>query len=257
MEEMNLIGMEQVKQELSELVRLENVYRKGKARLPNFLIMLDPGDGQTYTTEAITDVLAEHRLREFHGLDEYLEYRTDGTLLNLKWIFSNIEDNAIYDNEYKGVISMDVSKMANVQNEYQMKYLEEQLARVSRAATVILYCAADLGKKGESLVRRLCAAVENVKVIEHVGYSSRELAEMTVRNIQKRGIEVCDKDRTVKVLSGIVEHREVKTAKEAIALAEELVFYADYSKPVPVLELGKTRDFVRSSRYGHSCKEVM
>ena len=45
----------------------------------------------------IFKILAEYKLREFHGLDEYLEYKPDGSKASIDWMFSDIEDNAIYD----------------------------------------------------------------------------------------------------------------------------------------------------------------
>lgn len=246
MEEMKLIGMHGIKKEIAKILACEKVYQKTNARIPHFIIMLDAGNGQTYVTEAITDVLVDHALRDFHGIDEYLEYKTDGTLANIKWIFSDIDDNAIYDNEYKGVVAMDISKMAGVQNEYQMKYFEEKLVKVAETATIILYCATTLGRRGETLIRRVSNSMKDVRMIEPEAYTAYDLAEMILQNILERGILVADEEKMVKLLEEFVQQSGIKTAKNAVAIAERLVFYADYSKAVPVLSLGETGNFKKN-----------
>ena len=243
MEDMKLIGMDGVKALLLDIVRNQEAYRRGKASIPNMIIMMNPRNGQTYTTEAITDVLAEYKLREFHGLDEYLEYKPDGSKASVDWMFSDIEDNAIYDNRYKGVVSVDVSKLVNVLNQYQMKCFEENIRRVAECATVIIYCATDLGVKGEKLVNRLRKVLDKVKVIDCYDFTSRDYAEMIVQNVLDRGIEVKDEEKIIKVLGEVVSNKEVSRAQDAIHLAEQLVFYADYSKNIPVLSFGKTKAF--------------
>lgn len=251
MNDMRLIGMDDVKSILSEIVKTGDVYKRGKACVPNLIIMMDPGNGQTYTTEAITDTLSEFGLREFHGLDEYLEYKPDGSKAGVDWMFSDIEDNAIYDNGYKGVVSVDVSQLASVLNQYQMKCFEENIRRVSENATVILYCSTKLGVKGDKLVNRLKEVLDNVKVIRPYLFTPKEYAEMIVQNILDRGIEVKDEEKIIKVLGEVVSDKAVSCAKDAIRLAEQLVFYADYTMAVPTLSFGKTEDF--KSEF---CKEI-
>lgn len=243
MEDMRLIGMDNVKALLSDIMRDKDAYKRGKASIPNMIIMMDPGNGQTYTTEAITDILSEYKLREFHGLDEYLEYKPDDSKASVDWMFSDIEDNAIYDNGYRGVVSVDVSRLVNVINQHQMKCFEENIRRVAEHSTVIIYCATDLGLKGEKLVNRLKDALDKVKVIDRYDFTPSDYAEMIVQNVLDRGIEVKDEEKIIKVLGDVVSDKEVRCAKDAIRLAEQLVFYADYSKDIPVLSFGKTEDF--------------
>lgn len=197
------------------------------------------------------NLIGMDKLRKFHSLDEYLEYKTDGTLPNVKWIFSDIDNNAIYDNDYKGVISIDIAGMVSVQNEYQMKYFEEHLAEVAEIATIVIYCPTLLGKKGEILIIHLCKVIGNANLIDYVEYTSGDFSEMIVQNIVERGIKVLDRDKMIKVLSDIVTHKEIKRVKDAVMLAEKFVFYADYSNDVPTLDFGKAKDF--KNNY---CKEM-
>ena len=53
MEDMKLIGMDGVKALLLDIVRNQEAYRRGKASIPNMIIMMNPRNGQTYTTEDV------------------------------------------------------------------------------------------------------------------------------------------------------------------------------------------------------------
>ncbi len=253
MEMEKVIGMTNIKMEMNSLLVHSDAYKKGGANVPNYYITMEEGNGQTHVTEAITDLLANHKLREFHGLDEFLEYRTDGTLSNIKWIFADIDDNAVYDNGYKGVVAIDVTKLVNNQNGYEMKYFEEHISLLSKTATIILYCSKTTGLKAEKLRTRLCDVIGNdkVKIIEEYKYSSLEYAQMVICNIEERGIKVPNKNRIIKVLSEVITDKEVKNAKSAVELAEKLVFYADYSGIIPVLDFGEAKNFKENF-----CKEA-
>lgn len=232
---MDFIGLNDIKDILTQMTKQGDVYRKGRVTIPHMIIMMDPGNGQTYTTETITDILSTYHLRDFHGLDEYLEYKLDGSKSNLEWVFSDIKDNAIYENYYKGVVSIDVSQLAKVLNEYQMKYFEENIKKVSEHATVILYCSTKLGVKGDKLVERLKDVLHPVRVIPAHIYTNDEYVQIIINNIMDRGIEISNKERMIRKLENIVSAREITSVKDALRLAEELVYHADYSKDIPVL----------------------
>lgn len=243
MEKNRMIGMDPVKKMLSELVKYKEIYRRGNVQIPHMIIQMAPGNGQTYTTEAITDVLSEYKLREFRGLDEYLEYKPDESKTAIEWMFSDIEDNAIYENSYKGVVSVDVSGLVNVMNQYQMKYFEENIEKVAKNATVILYCSPNLGAKGDKLMHRLNEVLDRSKILDLYVFTPEDYAEMIVQNVEDRGIVVKDKKKVTQVLSEIVFEKEIASAKDAVHLAEQLIFYADYTREPPVLSFGKAENF--------------
>lgn len=246
MELSKVIGMESIKAEMEKLIKNINAYKKGGARIPNYIINLDAGNGQTLATEIITDILVDNKLREFHGLDEYLEYKPDGSMADIKLMFADIEDNAVYDNGYKGVVSIDVTKLVNVQNGYEMKYFEEHIKKVSETATIIIYCSSILGIKGTKLKERISNIIGNVREINVSEYTSENFANMVIQNITERGISISEANKVVKVLSEVISKNEVKSAKEAVELAEKLVFYADYSGLKPILNFGKANDFKKN-----------
>ncbi len=251
MEMERVVGMTGVKNELASLVDNVDAYTKGGAKVPHFFIYIESGNGQTLATEVITDLLARYKMREFHGLDEFLEYKVDGTLRNLKWIFADIDDNSVYDNGYKGVVAIDISKLVKNLNGYEMKYFEEHLAIVAETATIILFCTKNAGIKGDKLRDKLCELIGNVKIVDEYIYSSNDFAQMITQNILDRGIQIRNLDKAVNVFSKISEAKNVSSAKEAIALAEKIVFYADYSGGIPTIDFVEDKDFVKNY-----CKEM-
>ena len=226
---LDFYGVDGVMDEMKNILRDKLVYTNRVASLPNF-ILLDGGDGQTYITEVITDMLVSNKLRDFNGLDEYVEYKPEGALPYIKWMFSDIEDNAIYGNEYKGVVSIDVSRLVNYQNEYQVEYFLTHLKRVAKHATLILFCDTTLGEKGERLISTLRKTLAKVDVISVEKKSSRDYACIIAQNIIDRGIE-----NTVA--------RDINSVREAIACSEKLAFGADYSVKPPLLTIKATQKF--------------
>lgn len=239
MEMGKLIGMTEAKGVLERIVKNSDAYKKGKAKVPNFFITMEPGDGQTTLTETITDLFENNRLREFHGLDDYKEYKLDGTMQNLKVVFADIRDNAVYENDYKGVVSFDVTRLSNNTSSYEMRYFEENLVKVAETATIIIYCSKQAGSKREKIKERICNLIDNVEVIEEYQYSPNDFAKIVVQKISERGIAISEEKELVETISEVILDKEIKTVKESIALVDSFVFYADYSGKIPVLELDK------------------
>lgn len=247
---LDFYGIDGVMDEMQNILRDKQVYTNRVANLPNFIILLDEGDGQTYITEVITDILVNNKLRDFNGLDEYLEYKPDGALPYIKWMFSDIEDNAIYGNEYKGVVSIDVSRLVNYQNEYQMEYFMTHLKIVVKSATVILYCDTNLEKKGERMIATLRKTLAKSDVISVDKKSSHDYARIIAQNIIDRGIDIQDKEGVVKILECTVA-RDINSVREAIDWSEKLAFGADYSIKPPLLTIKAAQKFGNTN-----CKEV-
>ena len=106
---MNLVGLESLKTAMSEIVSKADAYRKGGTKVPHVVMNLTHENGQSIVANYITSVLYENRLRKFCGLDILLEYRVDGNLRKMKRIFEEIASNAVYTNEYDGVVALEIS----------------------------------------------------------------------------------------------------------------------------------------------------
>ncbi len=231
-----LIGMESLKSAMSEIVSRADAYRKGKAQVPHVMMNLTQDNGQSITANYITSVLYDHGLRKFGGLDTLLEYRLDGSLSQMKEVFASIASNAVYTNEYEGVVAIDISALSEYANEYQVDYFVEQIGSVAGHATVIIYYDASRGKKMQVIKDKVRRALGNCIDVPVTPYSRKDYSQIVVQNILDRGIEIDRRNDLENVLGRVVDLYNVSNAKQALAVAEELVFCADYSHFTPRID---------------------
>ncbi len=230
---MKLVGFEGLKKQMSEIKRKADAYRKGGARVPNIFMNLTPDNGQSSVADYIASVFYDNNLRKFCGLDILLEYRLDGTLRQMEHIFEDIESNAVYTNEYEGVVAIDISRLSEFINESQVDYFVEHIEKVAQKATVIIYYDALLGKRMLLLKDRVAQAIGNYIDVPIVPYSKKEFSEIVVQNIRERGIEVESEEEMKTILCSVVDKYQVANAKQAVAVAEDLILCADYSNYYP------------------------
>lgn len=240
---MKVVGLEGVKREMDRITAQVEAYRKGGAKVPNIVVNISKENGQSYVADYITSVLYEYKLRKFCGLDMILEYRLDGSLKNVKQVFEDIAGNAVYTNEYEGVIAIDVSALSEYVNESQVDYFVNHIARVAQSATVIVYYNEAFGKRMELVKDRICKALGNYIVIHVEPYTVREYSEIAVQSIKERGINIESEEELETVLCHVVDDKHVSNAKEAVAVAEDLAFCADYSGFVPKIDIDKVNKF--------------
>lgn len=240
---MKVVGLEGIKIEMDRIVAQAEAYRKGGAKVPNIVVNISRDNGQSYVADYITSVLHENKLRKFCGLDMLLEYRLDGTLKNVKQVFDDIMGNAVYTNEYEGVVAIDVSVLSECVNEFQVDYFVKRIAEIAQSATVIVYYSEEFGKRIDIVKDRICKALGNYIEIHVEPYSLKEYSEIAVQSIKERGIDIESEERLENLLCHVVNDRHVSNAKEAVAVAEELAFCADYSGFIPKINIDKANNF--------------
>lgn len=237
----DLTGIKSVEKAMQNLLENKEVYMSRTASLPNFIITYE-GYGQTYITEVITDTFSDNNLRDFKAIDEHLEYIVDGSLSYIKWMFSDINDNSVYDNVYKGVVSVDVSKLVNYQNEYQMEYFENNLKKIAKGATIIVFCNTKTGKNGDRLVARMKEVLEKFIEISFDKMSPFDYANLITQDLLNRGVDIQDKDSVIEVLNNTVA-KNICSVKAAIDIVDRLVFCVDYTNNPPILTLNGVKSF--------------
>jgi hypothetical protein len=240
---MKIVGLDGVKKEMHRITAQGEAYRKGGAKVPNIVVNISKENGQSYVADYITSVLYEHRLRKFCGLDMILEYRLDGTLKNVKQVFEDIAGNAVYTNAYEGVVAIDVSALSEYVNESQVDFFVNHITEVAQSATVIIYYNEALGKRMEIVKDRICKALGNYIAIHVEPYSVREYSEIAVQSIKERGIDIESEEELETILCHVVGGKHVSNAKEAVAVAEDLAFCADYSGFIPKIDIDKVNKF--------------
>lgn len=233
---MKLVGLEGLKNSMSEIISKADAYRKGGAQVPHVVMNLTHDNGQSIVADYITSVLYENNLRKFCGLEILLEYRVDGSLKQMKKIFEDIASNAIYTNEYEGVVAMDISALSEYVNEFQVDFFLEHVGLVAQNATVIIYYDASLGKRMQIIKERVIDAIGSCIDVPVAPYSQKEYSEIVVQNILDRGIDVDTSDDLENVVRRVVDTYHVTSAKQAVAVAEDLVFCADYSNFTPRID---------------------
>lgn len=245
---MELVGLEKLKDQMSKIESRGDAYRKGKAQLPHIVMNLTHDNGQSTTADYITTVFHENTLRKFCGLDHLLEYSLDGSLLQIKQVFEDIDSNAVYTNEYEGVVAVDISALSEVANEFQTDYFIEHIREVAKNATVIIYYDDSLGRKMQLVKDRVVQAIGNFVDVPVAPYSRKEYARIVIQDIRQRGIEIDEEEDLEKILCRAFEACPVNSAKEAVAVAQELVFCADYSGLTPRMDAKSVGELLGSSR---------
>ena len=144
---MNIAGHDELKTHLKAIKDNADAYMKCGAKVPNFAMNITKDNGQTHVAEMITMYLHDNNLRKFHAINEMKEYRLDGTMKQIKEVFKDIRCNAVYTNEFEGVIAIDISALAEHVNESQVDYFVEEIKKVAQDATVIIYYDDSLGKQ--------------------------------------------------------------------------------------------------------------
>lgn len=235
---MNIIGHQELKKYLKILTDNSEAYRRGSINPPNFIMNLSRGNSQTVVAEYITSTLADNQIRKFCGLDSLLEYRLDGTLSQLKYIFENqIISRAVYTNDFVGVIAFDVSALAEYVNEFQTDYFISQISLVSQNATLIIYYDDQLGKPIKHIIQRIIDEVQNFIRIRVAPYTNKDYSNIVIENIKERNIEIVNGKEMEDLLCKLIEINNVTTAKQAITVADKLVLLADYSNYIPRIDI--------------------
>lgn len=240
---MKIVGLDNVIEELNKIVDNRDSYCKGGAKVPHLVMNLPQKNGQSFVAGCITSVLEDYKLRKFCGLDKLLEYRLDGSLKGIKRVFEDISGNAVYTNEYEGVVIIDICALSEHVNEYQVDYFIENISVVAQTATVIIYYDNSYGKKMELVKNRVCQALGNYIDIDIKPYSFVDFSEIVVNNIKERGFEIDSEDELITLLCDIVKDKNVSNVKEVLKIAEKLTFCANYDESNPLIETNKVREF--------------
>ena len=253
-----LIGLASIKKEMKKLMKSAQVYQRGGSKVPNYLIALNAGDGRTFVLEYITDIFTTNKLRNFGGLDEFLEYKLKGTLSQVKQVISDIKINAVYTNDFEGVIAIDISELAEYINEYQTEYFMESIKEIAEHATIIFYYDRNLGKRGSMLADLIATSLDSVVRIDNCHYSSEELAQIVIHNIKSKGIAIKQEEVLEGTITEIIKAKNIQNVKVANKLAEQMAFYVNYDEVVPLLDtmvyinhLRESQNVIKQGGYSH------
>lgn len=228
---------------LSDMCENKNAYKHCGLTPPHFVVTLDAGNGQTTIVRYIADVMQRNNIRRFGGLDQYLEYRLDGSLTNIKQIISDVRTCAVYTNHYEGVIAIDICALAPHVNE-QGEYFVSEIAKISEFATLVFFVGSKPNRGTLLLVEKLKKVIPGVMEIDMVPYTSEELAKIALREIDDRGVIVEDCSEITDVLKMVLEDRNCKVVKDVIHVVECIIKVADFTGYSARLTVEKIKELV-------------
>lgn len=235
-----IVGLQSAVNCLEQLCANQEVYRRFNV-LPDLLVALDAGDGQSTFTRFFARNAVHHRLRHFGGMDTYLEFTLTGEMTQLQSVFQQIRDCAVYANEYEGIIALDISALTNCINEAQIPYFLEQVKRCSAHATMIFYIPRTPSRNLTLLVSKLRGCVEELMEVKTEPYTPSELAQIGALELEKRGVHIQQAQQFRDDLALLITARQVKTATQSCRLIQSILKWADFSGFTPTVDPQKLR----------------
>lgn len=229
------VGAEEVVSVLAEVCANGAAHKHCGIAPPHFVINLDAGNGQTTITRYISETLSKNEIRHFGGMDPFLEYILDGTMTQLKQVFGDIHTCAVYTNNFEGVVAIDITALSKYANEAQAEFFLEEIKKVCRTATVILYTGGIPSRGVLSVINKLKATVHNVSIIHLDTYTPDELVCIAERLLDEYGVSGDASDEFHNALREVVTLEACQTVKDTMAVTERAVKMADFSGYVPTL----------------------
>ena len=236
-----LIGLGVLSQEIESICRCSPL----KARPRHFIIPLDPGSGRTTVIQHMADKLRSAGILDFTGgLDDYLEITLDGTLSQLRQAFRTIDSAAVYANEYRGIIGMDISKISDHLCETQCIEFMENCKKVCAHAWVVFFVHAVPDRKEAKLLAKLCDTVGNIKYLTVEPYTQDDLCALIIKNVSGQGVEIKNAAAFRSALSEFLSEFCISTVQDVGMIADMLISFADFSKSTPQVDESRLRSMM-------------
>ena len=167
-----------VKREIDAIVRLSSEREMYICRenacggFPDLLISVEDKRDSEAIAAYTARLLYEEGLVRFTGLDKFLMYRMDGTLPNLRRIFSDIKNSAVYTNSFEGVIAFSIDALLQSTSELPLELFLEKLDEEACGAVVILFYSKELKQAEEYSLKKIEDARPGIVRVEIIEASS-------------------------------------------------------------------------------------
>ena len=231
----NLIGFDELKKECENLCKIRQIYARGMAKLPHWVIPLECGNGQTSCVAYMADIFRRNHLKTFSNMDEYLEYHLDGTLKNMKFVFEDIEAQAVYTNAFDGLVAMDLSAFETQGNKDNIDYFMKRMAQIADTATFIFFVPFEVTGNLGLLIRKLQMKFLDLRILPPMTYTTQEIAQMIITRLSGCGIVLENSEDMSPLLCHLAKRLEIQNGIQVKALCRELVKMADFTDFVPVI----------------------
>lgn len=231
------IGLYTPCREIENTCAKAQVYRRCGLRPRHLILPLDPGCGRTTFVEYMVRRYKDAGVLDFTGgLDDFIEIVFDGTLPQLRQAFAQIDAAAVYTNEYRNIISMELSSLACHLGEIQCTEFLKNCRRVSEHACVVFFVQSTPSRNEEKLLQRLTETVDNIRRLTVEPYTKEDLCDLIGKTLTEHGLEIRHVPLFRPVLLEILHQASVANVQQALSLAETLVEFADFSGFVPFVD---------------------
>lgn len=231
------IGLYTPCREVENVCARARLYQQCGLRPPHLILPLDAGCGRTTFVAYMARRYKEAGVLDFvSGLDDWIEVTFDGTLMQLRQAFAQIDAAAVYTNEYCNVVSMDITQLASHLGETQGSEFLQQCRRVCEHACVVFFVPGTPGRNEEKLLQKLMETVDNVRRLTVEPYTREDLCDLVGKTLASHGLEIRNKALFRPALREYLRQARVTEAPRARALAKMLVEFADFSGFAPFVD---------------------
>lgn len=250
------IGLTTLCAEVEATCKKAHVYKRCGLRPGHLIIPLDSGSGRTTFIEYMTDMYKESGVLDFaSGLDDYIEITLNGSLKQLRQAFAEIDDAGVY-NVYSEIIGIDITQLAPHRNEVQYTEFLTNMKQICRHACIIFFVHSVPSRNEEYLIDKLCENLDNIKRLDVEPYTNDDICDLVMKIIIKHGVSIKRNQAFRSVLLDMVTELNILNVKDAIFTADTLVYYADFSGFIPVVDEGSLKALIERWRNGTERSEV-
>lgn len=222
---------------ISSLCEEKNAYKHCGIKPPHYVVSLDAGNGQTTVVRYIADVMLNNDIRSFRGMDQYLEYRLDGSMDQLKQVFGDIGSCAVYTNSFEGIVSLDLCALSAYINEAQCDYLISEVSKLCDTVTFIYFIGNNPSRGMLALIEKLRKVTGDMEMITIPPYSVEDLAIIAERSFDEHGVSFESSEEFHETLTKILDENSCKTVKDTTKMVEKIIKKADFSGYIPLVSI--------------------
>ena len=208
-------------------------YKNFRRKLPDFLIKIDEGNGESYITELISETYKDNDLRNFTGKSICLEYKLDGSYSQIEEIFNDIDNMCCYGNEYEGVIAINITSLVDYFNREQFDLFIENVKKYSEISSFILFINP---KSAKDDVRFYDKIVKELGWFEQYNvdrYSNSDFVDIVLERLESMDITITSEEALSKVLSAMIEKSKVQVCRDIKIVIDDVIRNVDYDMYTP------------------------
>ena len=212
------------------------IYKHTGIRPPNLVINCESEYEKQHILRHMTDKYEKEGVLDFSlAADKYLYYEFDGSLQQMKNIFSNILSCAVTGNFYKYIIGLDITKLVSRYSESQYSEFFARISQTSKHATCVFFISSFEVLNCERFIGKLRENVKKLKSIVIPKFTYSDLASIAVSRIYNDFSVKCTAPFEL-ALEAYLSDEGVTNINNVFDISEKLLMMADFSTNTPTLD---------------------